>query len=205
MLAFYLNHKWKIIIGGTIITSFGVFGIKTVFGFAFKLLLGMIGIGICVAGVWIFMSRGDKILHTPIIKELQKSRKDIEKVIGTYEVPTVKDWVIVKTHTTKPGPKIPMLQYTTQLKGTKGQANIVCRGVYVDVRDEENHMKKKEWVIEKMRLELAGISHVQAMYEMVILDKNLTQHVFVENAHVEEIEENNNSNNNNGSKNTKQK
>jgi len=175
LLAFYKNHKWKIIVGGITVSSLLVFG-TSVLTFTLKFVLVVAGIIGLIFIVWRFRRQGTLVLFPVVERELHRNRRAIEKVIGSFEVPSSKDLIVFKSQT--PHPSYKLLLYTFNLQGSRGAGIASVRAVQLDHFDTKALKGRKEWVIEKYRVDVQSIGgQIQTIN---IIERNLTTPVIVD-------------------------
>eukprot|EP01127_Copromyxa_protea_P012297 TRINITY_DN3189_c0_g1_i2.p1 TRINITY_DN3189_c0_g1~~TRINITY_DN3189_c0_g1_i2.p1 ORF type:complete len:246 (-),score=44.88 TRINITY_DN3189_c0_g1_i2:95-832(-) len=154
LLAFYLNHKRKILIGVPVVSILGFFGIKTVFVFAFKAVAGVLGLG-AIVGLALWQTRKRSMsLYDEIIKGLHKNRKKIEESIGSFEMPEKGDIQTSKGKTEFPGKKFDTINYFFRLSGTEGHAFVMIEAIEIPKQGKEF---KRELKVVKFILQTHGM------------------------------------------------
>jgi len=145
LLAFYLNHKLKLIAGGTLLGIFFLFGVKTPIFFVLKSVGSLSAIAALIyTGYW-YRKRNRMGVYDDVVRLLNKNRFKLEEAIGGFDIPKKNQIAIEHKKTPFPGRKFPLLTYHFNLVGTQGQC--ACRVTAVKMPHYEGRIMKKDLMI----------------------------------------------------------
>jgi len=145
-------------------------------------ILTIIGATIIICGAVYYKSAKRNLQPYPLfVKEVQQRRNDIERSIGSFEMPKK---IEVKINSGKtPLTYLPTLDYVFQLRGTRGLAQGIMRLVKMEKTQKNVHPLEKpkeySWEVEKFRIELMGIENSGVLTSE---EKDFTTPHFIDNA-----------------------